>query len=58
MNVFDVEAIEKQIKINQQIADEFAIGFAEWCSHKTIIGADAPKLYKEQLKIYKKEKGL
>jgi hypothetical protein len=58
MNVFDVEAIEKQIKINQQIADEFAIGFAEWCSTKTIIGADTPKLYKEQLKIYKKEKGL
>ena len=51
---YDMDIAYKCVKI----ADEFAIGFAEWCSTKTIIGADTPKLYKEQLKIYKKEKGL
>jgi hypothetical protein len=37
-----------------KIAEDFAIGFAEWCYTKTIIGADMKKLYKEQLEIYKK----
>jgi len=44
----DAEIIEK-------IADEFAIGFAEWCLDENhIILNDG----KELLEIYKKEKGL
>lgn len=39
----------------EQIADEFAIGFAEWCLDENhIILNDG----KELLEIYKKEKGL
>jgi hypothetical protein len=39
----------------EKIADEFAIGFAEWCLDENhIILNDG----KELLKIYKKEKGL
>jgi hypothetical protein len=41
-----------------EIADEYAIEFAEWCHTKTIVGADIKKLYKEQLELFKKEKGL
>jgi hypothetical protein len=40
---------------NVKIADEFAIGFAEWCLDENhIILNDG----KELLEIYKKEKGL
>lgn len=37
----------------EQIADDFAIGFAEWCG---VLIVDAN--IKELLEIYKKEKGL
>jgi len=37
----------------EKIADEFAIGFAEWCG-VPIVDANV----KELLEIYKKEKGL
>jgi hypothetical protein len=44
----------------EQIADEFAIGFAEWCIESE--GKDYNKYKyrnrKELLEIYKKEKGL
>lgn len=39
------------------IADEFAIGFAEW-SVARAMGFDSMKLNDNELKIYKKEKGL
>ena len=56
-NVFDIEAIEAQIKINKEREDEFAIGFAEWIEKQDW------EIYhnntaKELLEIYKKEKGL
>ena len=45
---------------HEQIADEFAIGFAEWCIESE--GKDYNKYKyrdrKELLEIYKKEKGL
>jgi hypothetical protein len=49
------KTLSKDFTINQleQIADEFAIGFAEWCG-VPIIDANI----KELLEIYKKEKGL
>lgn len=50
ISISNEELVDNSVKI----ADEFAIGFAEWCSTKTIIGADMKKLYKEQLQIYKK----
>ena len=37
----------------EKIADEFAIGFAEWLQEN-----DGATSYKELLKIYKKEKAL
>ena len=43
------ESIDKMIKI----ADDFAIGFAEWLQEN-----DGATSYKELLKIYKKEKEL
>ena len=56
----------------EQVADEFAIGFAEWCIQKridffddteigktyTINGFVSKYKMKELLEIYKKEKGL
>jgi hypothetical protein len=41
----------------EKIADEFAIGFAEWCCAKTM-GTNNFKLYEGELEMYKKEKGL
>jgi hypothetical protein len=38
------------------IADEFAIGFAEWLIENKILSSKMPT--KELLEIYKKEKGL
>jgi hypothetical protein len=48
--------VDKEIFNNcEKIADEFAIGFAEWCLDENhIILNDG----KELLEIYKKEKGL
>ena len=39
------------------IADEFAIGFAEWCCARAI-GVTYFKLNEEELEQFKKEKGL
>jgi hypothetical protein len=43
----------------EEIADEFAIGFAEWCL-ESLLNGEEPKAdtIKELLEIYKKEKGL
>jgi hypothetical protein len=41
----------------EDIADEFAIGFAEW-SVARAMGIDSFKLNDRELEIYKKEKGL
>jgi hypothetical protein len=57
--------LESKSKVNEieKIADEFAIGFAEWCladfynSLQTGIDAKADTM-EELLEIYKKEKGL
>jgi hypothetical protein len=46
---------EKKIKESLFIADEFAIGFANWCEWRN---DRAFKTYEELLEIYKKEKGL
>jgi hypothetical protein len=53
------EKIDKVIDSQEQIADEFAIGFAEWL----VIIYNEDIIYdeyttKELLEIYKKEKGL
>ena len=49
--IWQMTMIDKQI----EIADDFAIGFAEWCLDENhIIYNDG----KELLEIYKKEKGL
>lgn len=46
--------IEKGMSFEcEKIADEFAIGFAEWLQEN-----DGATSYKELLKIYKKEKAL
>jgi hypothetical protein len=52
--VFSVENLAEEAEI---IADEFAIGFAEWCSinSKYDLGIATSE---ELLEIYKKEKGL
>lgn len=44
----------------EQVADEFAIGFAEWVDDKglEVVLSQKPKNTKELLTIYKKEKGL
>jgi hypothetical protein len=51
--VADGSYAELTVRSIEQIADEFAIGFAEWCG-VPIVDANV----KELLKIYKKEKGL
>jgi hypothetical protein len=51
------ENIDKVIDSQEQIADEFAIGFADWFitkNHNKIISLTN----KERLEMYKKEKGL
>ena len=49
------EKTEVDVRIAEKIADEFAIGFAEWCLDENhIILNDG----KELLEIYKKETGL
>jgi len=47
------ENIGKVIDSHEKIADEFAIGFAEWLQKN-----DGSASYKELLEMYKKEKGL
>jgi hypothetical protein len=41
----------------ENVADEFAIGFAEWAIAKNM-GVSKFTLYEGELEIYKKEKGL
>jgi hypothetical protein len=55
-NVFDVEALEEQIKIANKQKDDYAIEFAEWCrgNYDFIKKED----YTILLKKFKKEKGL
>ena len=54
-NVFDIKAIEAQIKINKEREDNFAIGFADWLIKRETKYFES---LKELLEIYKKEKGL
>jgi hypothetical protein len=42
----------------EQIADDFAIGFAEWINSLYVATDHKTKSTKELLEIYKKEKGL
>jgi hypothetical protein len=50
INEVDTEKLEN-------IADEFAIGFAEWC-FINLLSKYPNNSYKELLEIYKNEKGL
>lgn len=51
------ENIDKVIDSQERIAEEFAIGFAEWCLTKNM-GVEKFTLYDGELKQFKKEKGL
>ena len=51
--VADGSYVELTVRSIEQIADDFAIGFAEWCG-VPIVDANVKQL----LEIYKKEKGL
>lgn len=55
-NYYDPVYINKEANAHycEQIADEYAIGFADWILKKY----DGIKSAKELLEIYKKEKGL
>jgi hypothetical protein len=52
-----VDAIGKEL---EYVADDFAIGFAEWVDDKglEVVLNQKPKNTKELLEIYKKETGL
>jgi hypothetical protein len=52
------ENIDKVIDSQEEIADEFAIGFAEWWLDKFTFKDFVHKESKELLEIFKKEKGL
>ena len=56
------KTLSKDFTINQleQIADDFAIGFAEWCLEIGVYTQfkKTQGINKELLEIYKKEKGL
>lgn len=55
------EKTEVDVNIAEQIADEFAIGFAEWLTDNRvhfIKWINAGITTKDLLEIYKKEKGL
>lgn len=53
------ENIDKVIDSQQKIADEFALGFAEWMFRQSFTkNIDWGMSTKELLEIYKKEKGL
>jgi plasmid maintenance system antidote protein VapI len=51
------ENIDKVVDSQKDIADDFAIGFKDWCDNegRFVIGTNTTK---ELLEIYKKEKGL
>lgn len=56
------EKTEVDINIAEQIAEEFAIGFAEWMAKEYWLNSSGKYMkgqtHKELLEIYKKEKGL
>jgi hypothetical protein len=54
------EVIDDIGKNLEYVADDFAIGFAEWVDDKglEVVLNQKPKNTKELLEIYKKEKGL
>lgn len=72
INPYSFKLTEDSAVMFEQIADEFAIGFAEWCIKKRVDFFDSTEIgetytidgfisrYKinELLEIYKKEKGL
>jgi len=51
------EVIDYWVSELEQVAEEFAIGFAEWAIAKNM-GVNKFTLYEGELEIYKKEKGL
>lgn len=51
-NVAEINAVECE-----QIADEYAVQYAEWCCARAI-GVSHFKLNEEELEQFKKEKGL
>ena len=61
-NVFDVEALEEQIKIANKQKDDYAIEFAEWMAKEYWLNSSGKYLKytrtSELLEIFKKEKGL
>ena len=53
----DIDNYNLSINNLEKIADEFAIGFKDWCDNegRFVIGTNTTK---DLLEIYKKEKGL
>ena len=51
------ENIDKVIDSQEKIAEDFAVGFAEWLNFNFKLDF-SDKAFKELLEIYKKEKGL
>lgn len=59
--IVDIEEVNNSINKMEQIADEFAIGFAEWYLNLWHTDDDSSfddNSPQELLEIYKKEKGL
>ena len=52
------EVIDYWVSELEQTADDFAIGFMEWCQYYMPIEYFSYHTSKELLEIYKKEKGL
>ena len=59
-NSYDENVAEGNAKECEKIADEFAIGFAEWLLSSSYFFSIGMKemTFEQVLKIYKKEKGL
>ena len=55
--IMDAEEVSESVDKMIEIADEFAIGFAEWIRNMSF-GKYHAHSTKELLEIYKKEKGL
>jgi hypothetical protein len=57
--IYYVIPIIEDAEIIEQIADDFAVGFAEWVLREQfVLGFNSDQSIKELLQIYKKEKGL
>ena len=52
INIFNVKALEEQIKINNKQKDDYAVEFANWLFNIN------KEVLNKQLKEFKKEKGL